>query len=97
MFQEGLWRNIHSLFFLLSCKSHDLYNLRTVIRPEVSRKNRYWISKHRHYELKHFCLQYSEWKKTYTYLEDSSIAVSRMERLSSGNNVGDPTAKIAMQ
>lgn len=30
----------------------------TLIRPEVSEKNKYWIDKHRHYELKHFCLQY---------------------------------------
>ena len=35
----------------------------TLIRAEISKKNRYWISKHRHYELKHFCLQYPEWKK----------------------------------
>jgi hypothetical protein len=38
----------------------------TLIRAEISRKNRYWISKHRHYELKHFCLQYPEWKKACT-------------------------------
>lgn len=69
----------------------------TVIRPEVSRKNRYWISKHRHYELKHFCLQYSEWKKIYRYLENSSVEASQLERLPSGNNVGDPTANIALQ
>lgn len=37
----------------------------TVIRPELSTKNKYWISKHRHYELKHFCLQYPEWKQIY--------------------------------
>ena len=37
----------------------------TTIRPELSPKNKYWISKHRHYELKHFCLQYPEWKQTY--------------------------------
>ena len=37
----------------------------TLIRAELSKKNKYWISKHRHYELKHFCLQYPEWKKTY--------------------------------
>ena len=30
-------------------------------RPEVSNKSKYWISKHRYYELKHFCLQYDEW------------------------------------
>ena len=35
----------------------------TLIRAELSKKNKYWISKHRHYELKHFCLQYPEWKK----------------------------------
>ena len=28
----------------------------TVIRPEISEKNKYWISKHRYYELKHLCL-----------------------------------------
>ena len=69
----------------------------TVIRPEVSRKNRYWISKHRHYELKHFCLQYAEWKRIYRYLESTSVECSKLERLPSGNNVGDPTANIALQ
>lgn len=34
----------------------------TTITPELSRKNKYYISKHRYYELKHFCLQYPEWK-----------------------------------
>lgn len=41
----------------------------TVIRAEISEKNKYWISKHRHYELKHFCLQYPTWKKSYTELD----------------------------
>lgn len=27
----------------------------------LSKKNKYYISKHRYYELKHFCLQYNEW------------------------------------
>lgn len=31
----------------------------TTIRPELSEKNPYWIERHRYYELKHFCLQYS--------------------------------------
>ena len=34
----------------------------TTIRPEVSTKRTYYISKHRYYELKHFCLQYHEWR-----------------------------------
>lgn len=32
----------------------------TVIRPETSKKNKYWIPRHRYHELKHFCLQYPE-------------------------------------
>lgn len=34
----------------------------TKIRPVVSEKRSYYISKHRYYELKHFCLQYHEWR-----------------------------------
>ena len=34
----------------------------TVIRPEISEKSKYWISRNRYYELKHFCLQYPDWK-----------------------------------
>lgn len=41
----------------------------TLVRPEISEKSKYWISKHRHYELKHFCLQYSFWKKMYAELD----------------------------
>lgn len=34
----------------------------TKIRPAISKKRTYYISKHRYYELKHFCLQYNEWR-----------------------------------
>jgi len=34
----------------------------TKIRPVVSEKRQYYISKHCYYELKHFCLQYNEWR-----------------------------------
>ena len=68
----------------------------TVIRPEVSEKNKYWIDKHRHYELKHFCLQYPEWKKACTEFSDDSIPLSMIERVPTGNLPGDPTAKRAM-
>lgn len=37
----------------------------TTIRPEVSVKNKYWIPKHKYYELKHYCLQYPYWMKMY--------------------------------
>lgn len=34
----------------------------TVIRNSLSKKNPYYISKHRYLELKHYCLQFDEWK-----------------------------------
>lgn len=39
-------------------------------KPELSKKNAYYIPKHRYYELKHFCLQYPEWKRTYSRLSE---------------------------
>jgi hypothetical protein len=68
----------------------------TVIRPEVSIKNRYWIDKHRHYELKHFCLQYPVWKKSYADLDSVGIAISTTERMPSSNLPGDPTGNRAV-
>jgi hypothetical protein len=69
----------------------------TNIRAKLSEKNKYWIDKHRHYELKHFCLQYPSWKKAYSDLTDMSISLSKIERMSSTNIPGDPTAKCAMR
>ena len=34
----------------------------TDIRPELSKKHPYHISRHRYYELKHFVMQYPEWR-----------------------------------
>lgn len=67
----------------------------TVIRPEVSRKNKYWIDRHRHYELKHFCLQYPEWKRAYR--SSPSISSSFGNEPSGGDLHEDPTAKHAMR
>ena len=66
------------------------------IRPEISVRNKYWIDKHRHYELKHFCLQYPEWKRVYNEFNDPSMPLSMIERVSTSNLPGDPTAKRAM-
>lgn len=35
----------------------------TTIRPVIAHSNKYYISRHRYYELKHFCLQYYEWRE----------------------------------
>mgnify|MGYP003310135570 CR=1 FL=1 len=69
----------------------------TVIRPEISVKNKYWIDKHRHYELKHFCLQYPAWKKAYKEAENSCVSAAKLERESATNIPSDITSKYAMK
>lgn len=41
----------------------------TKLRAELSEKNKYYIDKHRYYELKHHCLQYPDWKKMHLALD----------------------------
>ena len=41
----------------------------TMIRPELSIKNKYWIPKNRYFELKYFCKQYDYWKDILAYLD----------------------------
>lgn len=66
----------------------------TRIRPELSEKNKYWISKHRYYELKHFCLQYPLWRKAYAALEELTIKSPMLEELTSNSStISDPTSK----
>lgn len=69
----------------------------TVIRATISEKNKYYIDKHRYYELKHFCLQYNEWKKAYAACNESIIFASSLERMSASNIPSDLTAKYAMK
>lgn len=69
----------------------------TVIRAEISQKNKYYIDKHRYYELKHFCLQYNEWKKIYMSCCETIIFASRFEEMSTDNMPSDLTAKYAIK
>ena len=69
----------------------------TVIRPEISSKSKYWIDKHRYYELKHFCLQYLNWKKTYAAIDELSMTSSQLDKMPSSNLPGDLTAKYAVR
>lgn len=68
----------------------------TNIRAKISEKNKYWIDKHRHYELKHFCLQYPIWKKLYSAIDELSSSQPMLERISS-NVPGDPTANCVLR
>lgn len=63
-----------------------------MVTKELSQKNRYWISKHRQYELKHFCLQYHTWKQEYAALSYISTSVSARARTS--NTPSDPTGNL---
>ena len=65
----------------------------TTIRPELSEKSKYWIERHRYYELKHFCLQYYIWKKEYERLD--GYAKASLNHSGKKNNISDPTAVCA--
>lgn len=69
----------------------------TIIRPEVSEKNKYYIDKHRHYELKHFCLQYPMWKREYAAYSNIGPNLSSFEQIYSNGMKSDPTANWAMK
>lgn len=40
---------------------------------ELSRRNPYYISKHRYLELKNFCLQYKEWKQACRDIDERGL------------------------
>lgn len=66
----------------------------TVIRAEVSKGSQYYIPKHRFLELKHFCMQYPDWKKEMlAYDSYSRIGFADIHR----KEVGDPTLRAVEQ
>lgn len=65
----------------------------TTIRPELSEKNKYWIEKHRYYELKHFCLQYPIWQKARAALDSLNGSTNDMVAISRTNKVSSPVEK----
>lgn len=64
------------------------------MKPELSKKSKYYIPKERYLELKHFCLQYRKWKEaldsTYEFLTKSPG-----EHIET-SDIFDPTPKIVM-
>lgn len=67
----------------------------TVIRPELSKKNKYWIDKRRYYELKYFCLQYPLWKHAYDILDGMKLSSYDLANVAANGLPGDPTGKCA--
>lgn len=65
----------------------------TNIRSELSEKNKYWIPKHRYYELKHFCMQYSLWKKIYNNIDGYAKASAESIGYVEGGEKISPTER----
>lgn len=62
-------------------------------RPVLSKKNKYYIDKHRHYELKHFCLQYPKWRREYNTLTSVGPTTTQYGTIrTSDGSPSDPTA-----
>ena len=67
----------------------------TNVRPEVSKKNPYYIERERYYELKHFCRQYPIWKKALAALDGLSRRPADLALFAKPNQKSDPTARCA--
>ena len=65
----------------------------TSIRPELAKSNKYWIERHRYYELKHFCLQYPTWSKVINSIDGFS---KRPDLWVFSSEIGDPTARATI-
>lgn len=68
----------------------------TTIRAQISEKNKYYIDKHRHYELKHFCLQYPTWKKAYMDCLDGDTPMVMIDGSKQPDGIYDPTSARAI-
>ena len=63
----------------------------TTIRPEVSEKSPYYISRHRYYELKHFVMQLPEWVRYLKEFEGKYPNQSKVEARRTDIYGYDPT------
>lgn len=69
----------------------------TVIRPEVSKKNPYYISKERYYELKHFCLQYHDYAHRIALQRNESHFKPFSDISRRSTQLSDKTGSIAVE
>lgn len=65
----------------------------TLIRPELSTNNKYWIDRHRYYELKHFCLQYNQWKDLYNSI--NGLYSKPLNSIFTNQKISNPTERFA--
>ena len=69
----------------------------TTIRPEISKKKDFYITKHAFYAAYHFALQYPEWKEQYQKLIDGTVRAVDYGDAPHGTGTGDPTPLTAMR
>jgi len=69
----------------------------TIVRAEISEKNKYWVEKHRYYELKHLCLQYPFWKRAYSEISTLGASAFGTVIFSRSEEPGDPTSELAQK
>lgn len=62
------------------------------MKNELSKKNPYWIPKHRYLELKNWCLQYPRWVEDYKNLSYITSRVASVEKFA--KPIADPTAGL---
>ena len=86
--------NSHFLFPILYFRRRT--DMSTNTRPELSDKNQWWISKHRYYELKHFCLQYPTWTKTLSEFEQNCITAGLTREHINAGRYSDKVANMAI-
>ncbi len=67
----------------------------TTIRPEISERNKYYIDRHRYYELKHFCLQYPGWQRAYNSIDGYLSKPMDGVMASRTNTISDPVLRMA--
>jgi len=67
----------------------------TSTRPELSSRNKYYVERHRYYELKHFCLQYSHWKREWAELDGFRKDLSLSKAWYTRTETTDPTEEYA--
>lgn len=65
------------------------------LKPELSKKSQYYLPPHRFYELRHFCLQYRDWKKQLIML-GSKQTPEFLERFQRASETPNPTERIAV-
>lgn len=66
----------------------------TVIRPELSKKNKWFIEKYRYLELKNFCRQFPIWEKAYQSL--NALSKKENDIIQDTQGFEDKTAKTAI-